>query len=119
MRRAELRRKRNVDEGAESRTSVYRFTRRSDLSVGIADFVTFVENEVVPLVRGERFIMNENIRVRCDENAGGRRAHFVDQTVLQRRSAIEERIAGSSPTPFLPWNEPLSCSTATRNSGHH
>lgn len=62
----------------------YGFAGGGDLRIGIADFMTLVENEVVPWIGDQCIVMDEDIRVGSDENSGGGGAHFVDQSVLKK-----------------------------------
>lgn len=39
----------------------------------------------MPVIGGQRVVMDEDVRVGSDENTGGSGAHFMDQSILRER----------------------------------
>ena len=94
----------------ERESGSYRFASGGDLSVGIADLVTFVQDEVVPLVGDESVVMDEDVRVGRDENAGGGGAHLLDQSgaflALEGATLVQDGHAKFWP-PLVKFIHPL------------
>ena len=110
VRCAKLRMDRFDARESERERRSYRFASGGDLSVGIADLMAFVENEVVPWEGDQSVVMNENVRVGRDEDAGGGGAHLLDQSysflALEGATLVQDGHAKFWP-PFMKFVHPL------------